>query len=517
MKNRLGLALHLLAKSLLVVSVQIGVEAQSISPNPKIGTVLWTKTLTNAYPDSVFLTDDERTLVVRGYNGPNGRWIPIHLDLPTRRVSVPPPALGEAEKLAANLVTLADGGLVQQQPQPRRLGANGWTADTANFAGGNAVATRNNKLLKFAITGWTNGKGDELFLEIDGPTGAVRSQKVGSYPPNRFWGSFAGFVQGGSAVIFSEEYERRACDLVNPETLKLGYRLRWSSPWKIFVQPITDKVTMATTADGLLLIAGLTYRPGSPSPIGGLIVVDSQGNRESRAIELPYGQMMVTGIAIGRDGLAYCSLSDRNESSNPRPFKGGVARVNVTSGEASLIGNVVNAVAAPPVITKDGVLLVASLDALGAGDAMVHAIATGSVGGLAVTPWPRSTGDNQNSFREQGVDDSDGDGLLDDEERRYGTDRLKQDTDGDGYSDSVEVQNGSNPISASDLPEIMEAKIAVKVTFGTNLGRRYQLQSSVDFLTWTDVGVPFDGTGIRQSQLVDADLTSRYWRLNRVD
>lgn len=516
MKTRLGLALHLLAKSLLVVSVQIGVEAQSISPNPKIGTVLWTKTLTNAYPNSVFLTDDEQTLVVRGSNGPNDLWVPIHLDLPTRRISVPPPALGEAEKLAANLVTLADGGLVQQQPQPRRLGANGWTADTANFLGGNAVATRNNKLLKFAKAGWTTGKGDELFLEIDGLTGAVRSQKVGSYPPNRFWGSFAGFVQGGSAVIFSEEYERRACDLVNPETLKLGYRLRWSSPWKLSVPPNTDKVTMATTADGLLLIAGLTYRPGSPWPIGGLIVVDSQGNRESRAIELPYGQMMVTGIAIGRDGFAYCSLSDRNPSI-ARPGRGGVARVNVTSGEASLIGNVVNAVEAPPVITKDGVLLVASLDAVGAGEAMVHAIATGSVGGLAVTPWPRSTGDNQDSFREQGVDDSDADGLLDDEERRYGTDRLKQDTDGDGYSDSVEVQNGSNPISASDLPEIMEAKIAVNVTFGTNFGRRYQLQYSADLIHWTDFGAEFVGTGNRQSQLVEADQANRFWKLRRVE
>lgn len=516
MKNRLGLALHLLTKSLLVVSVQIGVEAQSISPNPKIGTVLWTKTLTNAYPSSVFLTDDERTLVVRGSNGPNDLWVPIHLDLPTRRVSIAPPALGEADKLAGNLVTLADGGLVQQQPQTRRLGATGWTADTANFLGGKAVATRNNKLLRFAITGWTTGNGNELFLEIDGLTGAVRSQKLGSYPPNRFWSPFAGFVQGGSAVIFSEEFERRACDLVNPETLRLGFRLRWSPPWQLFVPPNTDKVTMATTADGLLLIAGLTYRPGSPWPVGGLIVVDSQGNRESRAIELPFVPMMVTGIAIGRDGYAYCSLSDRAHRASA-PFRGGVARVNVTTGEAALIGNVVNAVEAPPIITKDGVLLVASLDTLGAGEAMVHAIATGSVGGLAVTPWPRSTGDNQDSFREQGVDDSDGDGLLDDEERRYGTDRLKQDTDGDGYSDSVEVQNGSNPLSASDLPEIMEAKIAVKVTFGTNLGRRYQLQSSVDFLTWTDVGVPFDGTGIRQSQLVDADLTSRYWRLKRID
>jgi hypothetical protein len=514
MKNNSGISLCLVTTVLLAALIQVEVEAQSVSPNPKIGTVLWTKTLTNAYPSTVFLTDDERTLVVRGANGPNDPWVPIHLDLISQRTSVAPPALGEADKLAANLVTLADGGLVQQRPQMRRLGPNGWIADTANSIPRNAIATRNNKLLRLAKTGESSGSGNELFLEIDGTTGAVRSQKVGTFPPARFWGSFVGFVQGGSAVIFSEEYEPRAFYLVNPETLSLGFRLRLSPPWKLFVPANTDKVTMAVTADGLVLIAGLTYKPGSPWPVGGLIVVDPQGNRESRAIELPFRQTMVTGIAIGRDGYAYCSLSDRNPSLAIPRTSGGVARVNVTTGEASLIGNVVDGVEAPPVITKDGVLLVTSL---GGDNATVHAIATGSVGGLAVSPWPRSTGDNQDSFREQGVDDSDGDGLLDDEEPRYGTDRLKQDTDSDGYSDSVEVQNGSSPTSAADLPEIMEAKIAVKVTFGTNLGRRYQLQSSVDLVTWTDVGSPFDGTGIRQSQLVDADLTSRYWRLRRVD
>lgn len=516
MKNNSGTSLCLVATVLLAALIQVGVEAQSVSPNPKIGTVLWTKTLTNTYPTAVFLTDDERTLVVRGANGPNDPWVPIHLELISQRTSVAPPVLGEADKLAANLVTLADGGLVQQRPQMRRLGPNGWIADTANSIPRNAIATRNNKLLRLAKTGESSGSGNELFLEIDGTTGAVRSRKIGTFPPERFWGSFVGFVQGGSAVIFSEEYERRALDLVNPETLNLGFRLRWSPPWKLFVPANTDKVTMAVTADGLVLIAGLTYKPGSPWPVGGLIVVDPQGNRESRAIELPFDTMMVTGIAVGRDGYAYCSLSDRAHRASA-PFRGGVARADVPRGEVTLMGNVVDAVEAPPVITKDGVLLVTSLASAGAGNATVHAIATGSVGGLAVSPWPRSTGDNQDSFREQGVDDSDGDGLLDDEEPRYGTDRLKQDTDGDGYSDSVEVQNGSNPTSAADLPEIMEAKIAVKVTFGTNLGRRYQLQSSVDLVTWTDVGTPFDGTGIRQSQLVDADLTSRYWRLRRVD
>jgi hypothetical protein len=40
--------------------------------------------------------------------------------------------------------------------------------------------------------------------------------------------------------------------------------------------------------------------------------------------------------------------------------RGGVARVNLITGEAALIGNVVDPVEAPPIITKAGVLLVAS-------------------------------------------------------------------------------------------------------------------------------------------------------------
>lgn len=42
--------------------------------------------------------------------------------------------------------------------------------------------------------------------------------------------------------------------------------------------------------------------------------------------------------------------------------------------------------------------------------------------------------------------DSDGDGLSNEEERLYGTDPFNKDTDGDGYSDGVEVKGGYNPL-----------------------------------------------------------------------
>jgi hypothetical protein len=225
--------------------------------------------------------------------------------------------------------------------------------------------------------------------------------------------------------------------------------------------------------------------------------------------------MMVTGMAVGHDGLIYCSLSDATQ--NRSTFRGGVARVNPATGEAALFGNVINSVEAPPIITKSGVLLVASL-ARDSGNGTIHAIATSSVGGLALSPWPRSTGDNFDSYREQSLEDTDGDGLTDSEERlNYGTDALKVDTDGDGYSDLVEVQNGSNPKSASDLPEIMEVRPAVQIYFGTSLGRRYQLQYSTDLMQWTDFGAAFTGTGAKQSQLVEADQSNRFWKLRRLE
>ena len=41
--------------------------------------------------------------------------------------------------------------------------------------------------------------------------------------------------------------------------------------------------------------------------------------------------------------------------------------------------------------------------------------------------------------------DSDDDGLSDEEEIFYGTDKNNSDTDGDGYLDGAEVEGGYNP------------------------------------------------------------------------
>lgn len=147
----------------------------------------------------------------------------------------------------------------------------------------------------------------------------------------------------------------------------------------------------------------------------------------------------------------------------------------------------------------------------------LYAIATGSRVGLAHSAWPRSTGDNVNSFRELGTVDADGDGLTDEEEVARGSDPARADTDGDGYSDGVEVQYSSDPKESSSIPDIVEATVAIKVSFGTNKGHRYRLQSSSDLSSWADAGEVFEGTGTKGYQLVEAAGMSRYWRLFRAD
>ncbi|MDQ5952421.1 MAG: hypothetical protein QG626_549, partial [Patescibacteria group bacterium] len=59
-------------------------------------------------------------------------------------------------------------------------------------------------------------------------------------------------------------------------------------------------------------------------------------------------------------------------------------------------------------------------------------------------PW-----DMRHFFTRFGLhaNDTDRDGLTDDEESRYGTDPEVNDTDGDGVIDYTEVQNGSNPLA----------------------------------------------------------------------
>lgn len=75
--------------------------------------------------------------------------------------------------------------------------------------------------------------------------------------------------------------------------------------------------------------------------------------------------------------------------------------------------------------------------------------------------------------------DSDSDGLTNEEERLYGTDPFNKDSDADGYSDGVEIKGGYNP-----LKKAPGDKIAIGATLATDetsdsLGSRENLTKKI--------------------------------------
>lgn len=80
--------------------------------------------------------------------------------------------------------------------------------------------------------------------------------------------------------------------------------------------------------------------------------------------------------------------------------------------------------------------------------------------------------------------DSDQDGLTNDEEQLYGTDPQKADTDGDGYSDGAEVRSGYDPLKPSPGDKIFTVKDAA--TTGNASSTKETLAAST---TKTEAGV----------------------------
>ncbi len=61
-------------------------------------------------------------------------------------------------------------------------------------------------------------------------------------------------------------------------------------------------------------------------------------------------------------------------------------------------------------------------------------------------------------------DDSDADGLSDEEEKIYGTDPEVADTDGDGYSDGVEIEGGFDPLKPAPGDRITPEEVTIEST-----------------------------------------------------
>lgn len=70
----------------------------------------------------------------------------------------------------------------------------------------------------------------------------------------------------------------------------------------------------------------------------------------------------------------------------------------------------------------------------------------------------------ENSSSDKNIfQDSDQDGLTNEEEKTYGTDPYNSDTDGDGYSDGVEVQSGYNPLKPAPGDKIVNENVTENV------------------------------------------------------
>lgn len=61
--------------------------------------------------------------------------------------------------------------------------------------------------------------------------------------------------------------------------------------------------------------------------------------------------------------------------------------------------------------------------------------------------------------------DSDQDGLSNDEERLYGTDPYKKDSDGDGYGDGVEIESGYDPLKHAPGDKIIDERTTTAAEF----------------------------------------------------
>jgi predicted nucleotidyltransferase len=70
---------------------------------------------------------------------------------------------------------------------------------------------------------------------------------------------------------------------------------------------------------------------------------------------------------------------------------------------------------------------------------------------------------NKNIFQ-----DSDQDGLANEEEKAYGTDPFNPDTDGDGYSDWIEIQSGYDPLKPAPGDKIVNQNETQQEVAGTS-------------------------------------------------
>jgi hypothetical protein len=120
--------------------------------------------------------------------------------------------------------------------------------------------------------------------------------------------------------------------------------------------------------------------------------------------------------------------------------------------------------------------------------------------------------------------DNNGDGLPDDwQVSHFGPNALAWpkvtlDSDGDGVSDRNEFLGGTDPKDPSDnlSVKIQSSEQGPVLDWRTKVGGVYQLQSSNDLETWTDIGGYRFATGEQDSVVTPGLPANTYFRVNRI-
>jgi hypothetical protein len=206
---------------MLAALIAVPALGQTIVPNPRPGAVLWTKTVTNMQSGAaLYLTADEQSVVTATFSGPV--FSPLSINLSTQTFGT----LGDSERLAGKLVTLSDGGMVNQ-PDPNdvysvtRKGSGGWSVRLGTTSSDSMYPSRLLATKRDTLFSAVRGNGNEGLLELNGVTGSRRTNTISSGPPSKLWGSPAGFAPNGTAIFFAEDrvlngvYRRNALYLAN--------------------------------------------------------------------------------------------------------------------------------------------------------------------------------------------------------------------------------------------------------------------------------------------------------------
>ena len=121
-----------------------------------------------------------------------------------------------------------------------------------------------------------------------------------------------------------------------------------------------------------------------------------------------------------------------------------------------------------------------------------------------------SLADTQNTSSKNIFQDTDQDGLSNEEERLYGTDSHKADTDGDGYSDGTEIKSGYNPLKAAPgdkVSTITDTQNADVLATTTSLTKEAQKTNLTEEVSRQVVTVLKESTSNKQDISLD-DLRS---------